>query len=482
MLRVVLPIVVISLILIPLVTLLVFSSHSQVQFEPSPKVIGAATPLTLKVSNPHGVRAVAVYVEQDGVRTKVFETSKPSTRLMFFNRHETPQQIPFTASSKKEGKAKVIAEVTSNDFLGATDSVTADVEVSLRPPTIVADGVQHYINQGGSELVVFTPGGSFTETGVRVGKYTFRSFPKPGSPNERFSLFAYPWDLSDDTTPFVYARNGAGAETQGRFWFKIFPKKFRHRDLDISDSFLEKVDNEIDPGGQGDLLTRFLKINSQMRRENNQSLADLRLKTEEKFLWTGPFLQLANSKVESHFADVRSYIYKGKKVDEQVHLGYDLSVTAHIAVVAANDGKVVHADRLGIYGNCIVVDHGYGLQSIYGHLSSIAVKAGDMVKKGQEMGRSGATGLAGGDHLHFSMQLDGVQINPLEWFDPHWIQDRVLSKISPGAQLTKSGDPTDCCKDGATPAGSHGGRKQRSADHSAASKGRKHHVQESAQK
>jgi len=133
--------------------------------------------------------------------------------------------------------------------------------------------------------------------------------------------------------------------------------------------------------------------------------------------------------VESSFADKRSYIYKGKKVDEQVHLGFDLAVTLHVSVPAANDGRVVWADNLGIYGNCVVVDHGYGLQSIYGHLSEIAVKPGDMVKKSQSLGKSGSTGLAGGDHLHFSMQVDGVQVNPIEWWDEHWIKDRILSKV-----------------------------------------------------
>jgi murein DD-endopeptidase MepM/ murein hydrolase activator NlpD len=126
---------------------------------------------------------------------------------------------------------------------------------------------------------------------------------------------------------------------------------------------------------------------------------------------------------------LRSLPIRRKKVDQQVHLGYDLAVTQHVPVVAANDGRVVWAADLGIYGNCIVVDHGYGLQSIYGHLSRIDVKPGDMVKKGQTMGHSGSTGLAGGDHLHFSMQVDGVQINPVEWFDAHWIHDRILSKL-----------------------------------------------------
>ena len=202
------------------------------------------------------------------------------------------------------------------------------------------------------------------------------------------------------------------------------------RELTLDDRFLEKVVNEIDPGSPGDLITRYLKINGEMRRKNNQALADLRLKTAEKFLWSGPFLQLSNSKVESQFADTRTYIYKGKKVDVQTHLGFDLSVVKNVEVVAANDGQVVFAERLGIYGNAVVIDHGYGLQSIYAHLSRIAVKPGEMVKKQQVIGLSGATGLAGGDHLHFSMQVDGVQVNPVEWWDEHWIHDRILSKIA----------------------------------------------------
>jgi murein DD-endopeptidase MepM/ murein hydrolase activator NlpD len=298
---------------------------------------------------------------------------------------------------------------------------------------VSADGFQHYINQGGSELVTFTASGYWTEAGVRVGKYTFRSFPMPGqtdsNSSQRFSLFAYPWDVPADTIPEVYARNPSGAEATAKFWFKVFPKKFRARDLPLDDAFLQKAVGELDPNGSGELLDRFLRINREMRKENNQYLSDLRFKTEPRMLWQGPFFRIG--KVESFFADQRSYFYKGAKVDQQMHLGFDLSDVQAAPVKSANAGTVLHAGPLGIYGNCIVVDHGYGLQSIYGHLRQIDVKVGDSVTKEQVMGRSGATGLAGGDHIHYSIQVDGVQVNPVEWWDDHWIQDRVLSKIGP---------------------------------------------------
>ena len=257
---------------------------------------------------------------------------------------------------------------------------------------------------------------------------------KPGF----FSLFAFAWNMPPQTVPLVYATNPAGNEVTGGMVIR-FPKKeqpkYRTRDMAIDDRFIQKVISELDPTGSGDPVTRFLKVNGEMRRANNQALSDLRLKSEARFLWSQPFRQQRNSQVESNFADVRNYMYQGKKIDQQVHLGYDLSVTQHIGVEASNDGRVVYAAPLGIYGNCIVLDHGYGLQSIYGHLSEIAVHEGDLVKQGQILGKSGQTGMAGGDHIHFSMQLDGVQIDPKEWWDAHWIKDHVASRVDlPGFQ------------------------------------------------
>ena len=152
--------------------------------------------------------------------------------------------------------------------------------------------------------------------------------------------------------------------------------------------------------------------------------------TAPELLWRGTvFHPFTNSSAESAFADQRTYVYQGKVVDHQVHLGFDLASFAGTPIVAANRGKVLFADELGIYGNCVIVDHGYGVQSLYAHLSSMDVKPGDLVEKEQPIGRSGMTGLAGGDHLHFTMLVNGQMVNPIEWWDAHWIEDRILRKI-----------------------------------------------------
>jgi murein DD-endopeptidase MepM/ murein hydrolase activator NlpD len=274
--------------------------------------------------------------------------------------------------------------------------------------------------------------GPYRSAGVRVGTQTFRAWPMPGGKSGLFSLFAFAWNMPPGTAPLAYASNGAGNDVTTPLTV-VFPKKeqpvYTQHEIQLSDQFMQKVLGELDPNGTGDPVERFVKINTEMRQANNKTLADLRSKTTDQFLWHQPFIRQSHSQAEATFADVRSYIYHGKKIDQQVHLGYDLAVTQHIGVEASNDGRVVWAAPLGIYGNCIVVDHGYGLQTIYGHLSRIGVHEGDVVKRNQIMGLSGMTGMAGGDHVHFAMQLDGVQIDPKEWWDAHWIQDHVVRRV-----------------------------------------------------
>ena len=420
--------VVVAIVLVAVGFVWFSGKHVDVKLAQPVSAIGTETPVRVQTDDPHGVKSFSASVEQEGQTADVYhDATKSAQKTRIYSFTAGKKQATFL----KEGPAKLIMKAKSNDFRGSTTTLSQDIQVVLRPPTIVADGKQHYINQGGSELVLLDVGGNWTGAGVRVANYTSETFPTPGQPdnsNARFSLFAYPWDVNPDTTPLAFARNGAGTEVTTTFWVKVFPKKFRESNIQLTDKNMQKVVGELDPEGSGSLVDRFVKLNREMRRENSQTIYNLRNNTEKRILWSGPFIPVKGAR-ESYFADKRSYFYNGRKVDEQVHLGYDLAQTTNMPVKAANSGKVIYADRLGLYGNCVVLDHGYSLQSLYGHMSKLLVKVGDMVRKEQQIDVSGSTGMAFGDHVHFSMMVSGYQIDPKEWWDEHWIHDRILSKI-----------------------------------------------------
>lgn len=429
--------------------------HAEIKLAKPVAAVGTSTTILIQANDPNGIKAFSAALEQAGQSKVIFEDkSRSKQKGVIYSFTAGKKEAPFL----KEGPATLIAKAKSNDFRGATTTFRQDVQVVLRPPSVVADSRQHYINQGGAELVMLDLGGNWTDAGVRVANYSAGTFPMPGEPDSsshRFSLFPFPWDVSPDTIPVAFARNGAGTEVTTTFWVKVFPKKFRSSNIQLNDRELQKVDGELDPDGTGTLIERFVKINRETRRANAQQIYDLRNNTEHRILWSGPFIPVKGAR-ESFFADRRSYYYQGKKVDEQVHLGYDLAQTANMPVKAANSGKVIYADRLGIYGNCVIIDHGYSLQSLYGHMSKIDVKVGDMVQKEQQIGVSGATGMAFGDHVHFSMLVDGIQIDPKEWWDEHWIHDRILSKIGQGAQ-----EEATAANDAAPRRAAHKGRAHR---------------------
>jgi len=173
----------------------------------------------------------------------------------------------------------------------------------------------------------------------------------------------------------------------------------------------------------------FVAVNRHLRKENEARIAEVTKNASPTMLWQGAFVQLPNSKVEANFADLRTYTWNGEPVDTAYHVGYDLSVTKHSPVEAANSGKVAFTGDLGIYGNTVILDHGLGLFTLYSHLSSIEVKVGDPVAQRQILGKTGETGLAAGDHLHFGVYLDGVAVLPVEWWDAKWIGDNITPKL-----------------------------------------------------
>ena len=392
-----------------------------------PRALGPATPMKVRWQNPHGARRVTVWVEQNGTRTAAYEQAQPATRFRFRPVPAGPGEASLSIGKKEvpglvAGSALVTVEVESNDLRGQVGRVSKELAVVLEKPRVTAGAEPVFVRRGGTALVMFTVGGGWDTAGVRAGRYEFPSWPLKGAAERRVSLFTIPPDLEPDAAVELFARNAIGDEATAEFRYKVTPVKFRERTMELGAGLVEKVLGELDPGTQGEAAVRFARVNSVMRRANDAALAALAAKSDGKRLWNGPFLMLPRGKAEALFADHRTYKLGGKELNREWHLGVDMASVKNAAVPAGNAGKVVHAGRLGIYGNCVVIDHGMAVLTVYGHMSGIGVKVGDVVAKGQEIGRSGMTGLAGGDHLHLGLMVGSAFVDPVEWSYGDWMK------------------------------------------------------------
>ena len=415
-----------------------------VKITPKMPVIGKRTPVTIDISEPRrGLTHVRIELVQGAKSALLSEKAyTPSSQIPFWGSKEIHDFIEIDAGRQSfpeliGGSATIrVTAARAATWLRHPDSRIEELTLPVRltPPSLQVTSTQTYVSQGGCEVVTYRVGETAVRDGVRAGSWWFAGYPLPGgSAQDRFAFFSVPYDMSELNVHLV-AEDAAGNSAEMGFIDQFFPKPIRTDTIEISDAFLSKVVPGIlsqtpEFKERGTLLDSYVAINRELRRKNAEEIQSLAQKSTPAFLWTKAFLMMPNSKVTAMFAERRTYRYQERAIDQQDHLGFDLAMTRQAPIPSANSGVVVLARFLGIYGNAVVIDHGYGLQTIYGHLSSIAVKEGQKVASGDIIGKTGETGLAGGDHLHFCTLLHGLPVNPVEWCDSHWIKDRISRKL-----------------------------------------------------
>jgi hypothetical protein len=396
----------------------------QITLNPAGGPVSAAkSPLLTVEDVGTGLKHLSVTVSQGGKFTSLVDTDFKS------GVHRYAETLLLGKLALKDGPVAIDIKAADRAMLSNKKELKFSLVYDSRPPVVSILTTAHNINQGGSGLVIFRVSEKVRRAGVRVGDRFFPAFLQDG--DIYACMFAFPHDLKPaDFLPRVVAEDMAGNEGIGGFYYHTRLRPPRFDKINISQAFLDQkmpyfqhyFPDIHDP------LQMFLRVNNDLRAANIAKLKELSAKTATRPLWHGVFLRFPNSAPKAGFNDQRDYIFNGKKVDHQVHLGLDLASVAHSPVPAANSGKVVYASELGIYGQCVVIDHGLGLQSLYSHLSRIDVSVGQQVDKGKIIGQTGYTGMAGGDHLHFGMVLDGIEVDPREWLDPHWIRDNFTVK------------------------------------------------------
>ena len=436
------PLIIIILLFVWLFTIIFEGEKPLATLDPSAEFLSKKQDFTVKISDrKRGLKMLKVYCVQGGRDIAIYEKKFPFEGLL--NREgvksfETDISVDPLALHLAQGRVDLNVQVWDYSRRGGGDGnmtlLQHKMTVDTIPPSIRAISRMHNINRGGAGLVVYRASSDTVESGVYVDSHFFPGFPAKNSPKPGIFLayFALPYDSKPEPSIYLWAKDKAENTTNSGFYFHIKRKRFGSERINITDRFLKKVlpyfsFYPFDPKDSD--LDKYLKINTELRKEDNKKLCDLTKKTSPVRLWEGTWLRLKNAATMSQFADLRTYYYKDRQIDEEYHLGIDLASLANSPVEAGNNGRILFAERDGIYGLTVVIDHGQGLASLYGHLSSVQVTKGQEVKKGDIIGHTGQTGLAGGDHLHFSMLIDGVFVNPIEWWDDHWIEDNITRKL-----------------------------------------------------
>ncbi|RLB87632.1 MAG: M23 family peptidase [Deltaproteobacteria bacterium] len=404
--------------------------------------------------------SLKVFDKGTGLRKIVVSIMQKDNEKILLEREYSPSSVVSFFSDKRVNEDSFIIPVESRKY-GMNDGealiriMVADyswrgwnagnvfyeekkVVIDTKPPRVEVLSRAHNIERGGSGLILYRLFEENVVSGIMVGDNFFPGHSGMFDDKAVYAaFFALDHTQGPGTQMFVTVQDIAGNSVKRGFHHYIRDKNFKTDTLKISDRFLEFKMPDFDlgaiedtfAGSQNPLLDKFLYINGTLREKNVNTILSVPADTVGDQLWEGRFGRLAGAATRSHWADRRTYKYKGKEIDRAVHLGIDLASTANAKVRAANGGRVIMTDAVGILGNSVIIDHGFGLASLYSHLNEITVNKGDQLSKGDIIGMTGLTGLAGGDHLHFSMIVHNVFVNPVEWWDPAWIKNNVTSKI-----------------------------------------------------
>ncbi len=401
----------------------------QLSLTPGSGPISKKTKLLLSLNDEGvGIKSVQVVVIQENNQLPLLKRDfPPQTRV-------ADLELDLSVLKLKEGGLQIEVLTTDQSIYhlgkGNTTQQLFTLTYDTRPPIISVLSKAHNFTKGGSGLVTYSLNEEAEKTGVQFGEHFFPAYQQESG--SYACLFAYPYYVKEkDFVPQVIARDLAGNERPAGIYYRANNKKFRQRKINISDRFLAQKTPEFEAlvEDASDPLKIFLQVNQEVRKQNRNKIAEFSNKTSSIPLWNGAFQRQPKAASLAQFADYRTYYYKGKQIDKQVHLGQDLASVAQAEIVAENVGEVLWAEYLGIYGLCVILDHGLGLQSLYAHMSQLDVQLGDMVTRGQVIGRSGATGMAGGDHLHLGIFVAGIPVQPIEWWDASWLRNNIDSKL-----------------------------------------------------
>jgi murein DD-endopeptidase MepM/ murein hydrolase activator NlpD len=387
-----------------------------------------------------GIRSISVSAQQGSLSKVLLHEDFPRTAYRgAVGPLEVEKSVNLAVAEEGFTDGEIVITVQATDFSwrgwlqGNKTVAHRKVVIDTEPPRLQILHSQRYILQGGSGIAIYQNSDSEARHGVELDNRFHPGFSVgDGRDDTYIAYFAMPYDLQQFENLQVVATDVAGNNSAVPFKAVVKKSALKKDSITISDGFLEAKIPEFEQYSQemtGNNLEKYLYTNQTMRVENNNRISQLCGQPANERFWQGNFRRMPGAS-RAGFADHRTYLYHGQVIDQQVHLGVDIASTRNAEVRAANAGRVIFADYLGIYGNMVLVDHGQGIFSLYSHLSQMRVSPGDMVDTTSVLGLTGTSGMAGGDHLHFSMLINGEFVTPVEWWDQNWLEVNIEEPLT----------------------------------------------------
>lgn len=446
-------------LLLVLVILVIGLSTAFVLFSPAfervgPKIVlkdniywNLKEPLKINISDESGIKSyeVSYFDGQQDIKlfTNIIGSSTNSIDLAIeapqFDRRYTPKNIVI--------KVNAVDGSNWNFFDGNRTVENLNIKIDKKAPTAKVIANSRYIRRGGSASVV-----------VEVDDENLKDLYISFNNEERFELIpfyqenyymaiiAWPIDIEEFRRVNLVAIDKANNKRVTKVPYYIQKLKEKVDNINIADSFIDKVAKDVlEKSGNEipmDNPEIFIKLNKDLRDNNKQTIKDETRKSmsfdEVSTFDLKAFRQLKNSKSFAGYGEKRYYKYNGELLDEAWHLGMDWASTKMDKIYSTNSGKVIFKDYLGIYGNTLIIDHKYGISSLYAHASNFDVEVEDDISSKQLLGNTGSTGAVFGDHLHFGVLIQGIEVNPLEWMDKNWIKTRITNVLNHAKKVIDS--------------------------------------------
>lgn len=400
--------------------------------------------IPISITDASGIKQYKVSLKIDDENEKIIiNKGNVSEKEINFNLPYPKQNI--SSGSILQYKIEATDKSKYNFFLGNHSTVELKIIIDKKNPQARIIAMSNKIMRGGSAVVVFYANDeALGNISISNGKESFVAFPFI---KDKYYASIIPWSIYNDTFKgSIIVQDKAGNIKKSNIGFAKYYKKYRVSNINLKNNFIDnKIAEIIDASGEKEVsnfanrIDMFKYVNEVLRNRDIQNINKKILNsTPDNTFNINVFRPLKDAVIVGLFGDHRKYSVEKQYAGESYHLGLDLANVKNAPITLSNNGIAVISEELGVHGNTIVVDHGFGISSLYAHLSTFYVNAGDVLEEKTILGRTGTSGLALGDHLHFGISIQGIPVIPTEWMDSKWLKVNILDVLNEAKTIIES--------------------------------------------